>query len=102
VRVHDAIPPRLRTPAGAAVAVAVIFGGSFATAESGENTRASRAVSLLGLAVLVAALWATSRDRKRVRWRPVIAGMLMQYLIALFVLRTRAGYDIFKVRGGEE
>ena len=28
-------------------------------------------------------------------WHTVIVGMLMQYIVALFVLRTTAGYDIF-------
>ena len=83
---------------GAAVTVAALVVGSFVTAESADNTRANRAVSLFGIAVFLLFLWATSKHRRQVNWRPVIGGMLAQYIIALFVLRTRVGYDIFKVR----
>lgn len=95
VRVYDLVPEKLRTPAGAAVTIATILVGSFVTEESADNTRVNRAVSLFGLAVVLFVLWATSRNRKMVNWRPVIGGMLAQYIIALFVLRTGAGYDIF-------
>ena len=98
VRIHDAVPTRLRTPAGAAVTIAAIVMGIFATPDSADNTRENRAVSLFGLAVFILVLWATSKNRKAVSWRPIIGGMLAQYLIALFVLRTSVGYDIFKVR----
>lgn len=89
------IPQRLRLPAGALLCIAVILVGSFASPESARNNRANRAVSLFGLVVFIAALWATSRDRKRIIWHTVIVGMLVQFIIALFVLRTKAGYDIF-------
>jgi CNT family concentrative nucleoside transporter len=89
------IPQKLRTPAAAALVVAVILIGAFASPESADNTRANRAVSLFGLVVLIAALYATSRDRKKIVWHTVIVGMLVQFIVALFVLRTKAGYDIF-------
>jgi CNT family concentrative nucleoside transporter len=69
--------------------------GSFASPESADNTRANRAVSLFGLAVFLFVLWATSRNRKKIIWHTVIVGMLTQFIIALFVLRSGAGYDIF-------
>jgi CNT family concentrative nucleoside transporter len=50
---------------------------------------------LFGLAVFIFLFWATSRNRKKIVWHTVIVGMLTQFIIALFVLRTRAGYDIF-------
>lgn len=90
-----AIPERWRTPASALSVIAVILIGAFASPESADNTRANRAVSLVGLLLLVTILYFTSKDRKRVDWHPVIVGMLVQFIIALFVLRTKAGYDIF-------
>ncbi|RMX70642.1 hypothetical protein D0869_16441, partial [Hortaea werneckii] len=90
------IPEKWRLPAGAALTVAVILAGAFGSKESEDNTRENRAVSLFGLVVLIAALYGTSRNRKAINWHPVIVGMLIQFLIALFVLRTEAGYDIFK------
>ena len=95
VRVVSYIPEQLRVPAGAVLTIAIIVVGAFASREGENNTRANRAVSLSGLAVFILVLWATSRNRKRVNWHTVITGILMQFLIALFVLRTKAGYDIF-------
>lgn len=69
--------------------------GTFTPHESADNTRANRAVSLVGLVLLITFLYFTSKDRKRVEWHPVIVGMLVQFMIARFVLRTRAGYNIF-------
>jgi CNT family concentrative nucleoside transporter len=89
------IPQKWRTPASALLVIAVILIGAFASPESADNTRANRAVSLVGLVLLITILYFTSKDRKRVDWHPVIVGMLVQFIIALFVLRTKAGYDIF-------
>jgi len=91
VRFAQLIPDKLKVPAGALLVVAVFLAGSFASPESQDNTRANRAVSLFGLAVFIAVLWATSRDRKMVKWHTVIVGMFTQFIIALFVLRTKAG-----------
>ena len=95
VLVYNNIPEKLRVPAAAAVTVAVFLVGSFVSKESADNTRGNRAISLLGLVIMIALLWATSRDRKKIRWHTVIGGMLTQFVIAVFVLRTDAGYDIF-------
>ncbi|KAK6339022.1 hypothetical protein TWF696_009818 [Orbilia brochopaga] len=100
VKVVDLIPEKYRLWCGAAVAVAVIVVGSFASPESAGNTRANRAISLLGLVLLILGLWATSKDRKAVPWHTVIMGMLIQFIVALFVLRTKAGYDIFNFVSG--
>lgn len=89
------IPEKARTISAAALVVAVILIGAFASEESADNTRDNRAVSLFGLVVLLFSLWVTSRDRKRIVWHTVIVGMLVQFIVALFVLRTRAGFDIF-------
>lgn len=89
------IPEKLRTPAAALLCIGVMLIGSFASPESADNTRANRAVSLFGLAVFIFVLWATSRNRKKIVWHTVIVGMLTQFIIALFVLRSGAGYDIF-------
>jgi len=89
------IPEKARLPLGAAGAIGVIIVGTFASAETMDNTRANRAVSLFGLAVFIFGFWITSRNRKAIQWQTVIVGMLAQFILALFVLRTKAGYDIF-------
>ena len=100
VQVYNRIPAKFRTPLAALFTVAVICIGAFVTEESADNTRANRAVSLFGLLVMIFVLWATSRDRKRIKWHTVIGGMLTQFVIAVFVLRTTAGYDIFNFISG--
>jgi CNT family concentrative nucleoside transporter len=95
VRIVSFVPEKMRIPAGAAITIATIIIGAFASEESQDNTRANRAVSLFGLVVFLFAFWATSRNRSKIVWHTVIVGMLVQFIIALFVLRTTAGYDIF-------
>lgn len=91
VKAAKLVPDKLKLPAGALVVVAVILIGAFASPESRDNTRANRAVSLLGLAVILFVLWATSKHRRMVKWHTVIVGMLVQFIVALFVLRSGAG-----------
>ncbi|KAI9719471.1 MAG: hypothetical protein M1812_003542 [Candelaria pacifica] len=75
VRFAQLIPDKLKIPAGAALVVAVIIIGAFASPVSQDNSRDNRAVSLFGLVVFIAVLWATSKDRKRVKWHTVIVGI---------------------------
>ncbi|ETN46366.1 uncharacterized protein HMPREF1541_00550 [Cyphellophora europaea CBS 101466] len=95
VRVYNIIPEKLRIPSAALVTVAVFLVGSMVSEESANNTRGNRAISLVGLGLMIAILWATSKNRSKIRWHTVIGGMLTQFIISVFVLRTDAGYDIF-------
>ena len=85
------IPEKLKIPLGAALVIGVLVIGAFASPESLDNNRANRAVSLFGLAVIIFVMWATSKNRKAVKWHTVIVGMFIQFVIALFVLRSGAG-----------
>ncbi|KAL2125722.1 hypothetical protein VTJ04DRAFT_2087 [Mycothermus thermophilus] len=96
VRVYDVIPAKLHKPIAAAISVAVFLIGALVPEETGDNTRANRAVSIFGLIVMLGLLTVTSRDWRRIPWHTVIGGMLTQFVVAVFVLRTQAGYDIFK------
>lgn len=75
-RVVHMIPEKLRIPLGALGTVAVIVVGGFASPTSGENNLANRGISLLGLALLILGMWATSRNRKAVNWHTIIMGMV--------------------------
>lgn len=44
---------------------------------------------------MIALLTGTSRNWRKIQWHTVIDGMLTHFIIAVFVLRTKAGYDIF-------
>lgn len=90
-KVANLVPENLRVPAGALIVIGVMLVGAFASPESRDNTRANRAVSLFGLAVIIFVMWATSKHRSMIKWHTVIVGMLVQFLVALFVLRSGAG-----------
>jgi CNT family concentrative nucleoside transporter len=95
VRIANLIPEKMRVPAGALLTISVIIVGSMASEESEDNTRVNRVISLVGLLVFLGGFYATSRNRKKIMWHTVIVGMLCQFIIALFVLRTGVGFDIF-------
>lgn len=92
---HDMIPAKLRQPLAGAGTIAVFLVGSLVPAETGDNTRVNRLISLIGLSLMILFMWAFSRDRRHIAWHTVIGGMLSQFIIALFVLRTQVGFDIF-------
>lgn len=94
-KAYSIIPAKFHQPLAALITVAVFLIGTMVPAETGDNTRANRAVSLFGLVVMIALLTVTSRDWRKIPWHTVIGGMLTQFVIAVFVLRTQAGYDIF-------
>ncbi|KAI1804904.1 H+/nucleoside cotransporter [Daldinia bambusicola] len=94
-RGYEMIPKKLHRPLAAVVTVAVFLIGSMVPEETGDNTRARRAQSLFGLVVMIVVLTVTSKDWRKIPWHTVIGGMLTQFIIAVFVLRTQAGYDIF-------
>ncbi|ODQ66479.1 hypothetical protein NADFUDRAFT_45934 [Nadsonia fulvescens var. elongata DSM 6958] len=95
IKVVDYIPEKWRHPAGALLTVGVILIGTFATKDYDDSLRSDRAISFFGCVIAIFCLYVTSANRKAIDWHPVITGMLMQYIIALFVLRTKCGYDIF-------
>lgn len=96
VRVATSTPEKLKIPLSALLVVGVMIIGGFTSPESQDNTRANRAVSLFGLGVIIFGLWATSRDRKKIKWHTVIVGMLVQFIVALFVLRSQAGCKLIR------
>ena len=56
---------------------------------------AERLVSLLGLIVILGLSWLLSRDRFNLRMRPILGGLGLQLMLALFVLRTSVGQQLF-------
>lgn len=86
---------KLRRPVklvlGAAVTAAIILTGTFGSAETPGGRRADRAVGLFGLVVFLSCAYALSKDRKNINFQAVLVALLMQFLLALFVLRSQAG-----------
>ena len=58
-----------------------------------------RLVSLLGLGVFVAFGYALSVNRKEVRWKSVLWGIALQLILAIFILRTPVGLNLFRWLG---
>ena len=54
-----------------------------------------RLLSAVGLFVLLLLAWLGSVDRSLVQWRVVVWGMGLQFLFALFILKTPVGVAIF-------
>lgn len=84
-----------RLMVGAVITVGVILLGTFVPTETEYSRREDRAVSFFGIVVAIFGLYLTSNNRNIIQWNTVIGGVLMQFIIALFVLRTKCGYDIF-------
>jgi len=95
VKVVDLIPEKFRLPLGALGTVIIILIGTFTSPQSDDNTNANRAVSLFGLLVFIGVFYSTSNNRKMINWHTVIVGMLAQFILALFVLRTQVGVSFF-------
>ncbi len=53
-------------------------------------------ISLLGVVVLIGLAWACSLNRRRFPWRTVLTGLVLQFLIALFILKTSLGKGAFE------
>jgi len=58
-----------------------------------------RFISVLGMLVYVGISWVFSKHRRKVKWRPVLWGMGMQFVFALVILRTSQGFAAFKFVG---
>lgn len=58
-----------------------------------------RVISLLGLVVMMALAWAMSEHKKQVNLRVVWGGLLLQLVLAVFILKTSIGAAIFQTIG---
>ena len=58
-----------------------------------------RLIAVLGLGVFVGVAYLLSVNRKAILWRPVLWGLSLQLLFALFILKTPFGFAIFEWLG---
>ena len=56
-------------------------------------------ISLVGYFAIPLSIYATSIDRRRVKFQPVFGGILLQILLGIFILKTKLGFNIFNVVG---
>jgi len=50
----------------------------------------------MGLILFQFGFWASSKQRSSIQWPTVMVGLFMQQAIALFVLKSGAGFHLFK------
>src|SRR5436853_7761480 len=53
-------------------------------------------VSAFGIVIILAVTWAISTNRKMFPWRTVIWGMILQFVFAIFILKTPIGLRLFQ------
>jgi CNT family concentrative nucleoside transporter len=63
--------------------------------ESVQTPLGARFLSLVGMVALLLIGWACSADRRATPWRILIWGTVLQFVFALFILRTPVGESIF-------
>lgn len=89
------LPYRARLAVGWLCLLAIVFGSAFGFKLENGTTYGDRAISVLGLLVFQTGFVLTSRDRRNIPWPTVIVGLFLQQAIALFVLKSGAGFSIF-------
>ncbi len=52
-------------------------------------------VSIFGMLLMIGACWLMCRKKKHINWKPVIWGVVLQFVFALIVLRTTPGRWFF-------
>jgi CNT family concentrative nucleoside transporter len=107
------LPRTVRLAVGWTCLLAIVFGSAFGfplqgvsslrtkhhgayTHPTHQNTTfADRGISVLGLFVFQTGFFLSSRHRSHIPWPTVIVGLFLQQVIALFVLKSGAGFSIF-------
>ena len=65
-----------------------------------ETSLADRAIGLIGIIVILGIAWLVSYDRRKIPWRLVAAGLGLQTVFGLIVLKTAPGRWFFESVGG--
>lgn len=55
-----------------------------------------RLISLLGLVVMMGLAWLMSEHKKKINFRVVGGGLILQFILALFILKTTLGTNVFQ------
>ncbi|KAH9032639.1 Na+ dependent nucleoside transporter C-terminus-domain-containing protein [Lactarius hengduanensis] len=90
------IPKYIRYAMGWLSIAALVLGSAFGFKLENGTKYGDRAISVAGLVLFQLGFYATSRNRSAIQWRTVIVGLFVQQAIALFVLKSGAGFHLFK------
>ncbi|KZP34308.1 hypothetical protein FIBSPDRAFT_846423 [Athelia psychrophila] len=89
------LPYPVRLTIGWLCLLAIIFGSAFGFKPQDNSTYGDKAIAVAGLFIFQFCFWATSTRRSAVPWPTVIVGLFLQQVVALFVLKSGAGFSIF-------
>ncbi|KAF7321497.1 hypothetical protein MKEN_00670500 [Mycena kentingensis (nom. inval.)] len=89
------LPYMVRIGMGWVALLAIVFGSAFGFALEGNTTYGDRAISVLGLFIFQFGFYLSSMNRSAIPWPTVLVGLFIQQAIALFVLKSGAGFSIF-------
>ncbi|KIK68833.1 hypothetical protein GYMLUDRAFT_34826 [Collybiopsis luxurians FD-317 M1] len=89
------LPYHSRLALGWLCLLGIVFGSAFGFPLEENTNYGDRAISVLGLFVFQSSFYLSSTHKKQVPWPTVIVGLFLQQVIALFVLKTSAGFSIF-------
>ncbi|KAJ8026189.1 Solute carrier family 28 member 3 [Holothuria leucospilota] len=56
-------------------------------------------MSAVGLPIFIFFTYIFSKNPRRVKWRPVVWGLVLQFILGIFILRTSLGRSIFQWLG---
>ncbi|KAJ8026184.1 Solute carrier family 28 member 3 [Holothuria leucospilota] len=56
-------------------------------------------MSAVGLLVFIFFTYIFSKNPRHVNWRPVVWGLVLQFILGIFILRTNLGFNIFQWLG---
>ncbi|KAJ6497866.1 Na+ dependent nucleoside transporter C-terminus-domain-containing protein [Mycena sanguinolenta] len=85
----------IRLAIGSICLLGIIFGSAFGFPLQGNTSYGDRAISVLGLFIFQTGFFLASSNRSAIPWPTVIVGLFIQQAIALFVLKSGAGFSIF-------
>jgi len=75
--------------------LALVLGSAFGNPLPANSSYGSRAQSVFGLLVFQSVLYLSCNNKSLIQWHTIIVGLGLQQIIALFVLKTSAGFDLF-------
>ncbi|KAG8952911.1 hypothetical protein FRC04_003362 [Tulasnella sp. 424] len=90
-----ALSHNVRLAIGVLALLGLVFGSGYGFPLRDGSTYVDRTISIIGLFIFQLGFYLTSYDRKAVPWPTVIVGLMFQQIIAIFVLKTSAGFSIF-------
>lgn len=89
------LPYKGQLAAGWFSLVVLIFGTTYGLPTTASSTYTSRTISLVGLLLIYGFLFGLSHNHKAVKARTTVLGIGFQFIVALFVFRTGAGFSLF-------